>query len=315
MPRRIDVYCNRLIVFLIFCFTLFGCQSIFSQSARVKKGDMLEIRVYGYEELSKTVMVEPDGTIDYPLVANIPVEGFSLDELREILKAQASKYMREVPIISIRFSLTMNVGVTILGQVIVPGEYLVPKRATVQGVITRAGGTTPRAQLDNIKLIRKNGGKDGTLVVDLHKFYTEGDPSILPDLEDGDVVVVPGVPGSEDVKVVGEVKDPGSFTIYMGTNLLDAIYMAGGPTEDAALGRIRLVTPFRQDSREREFNVEKLLKANKINDIPYVKPGDIIFVPKKSKFWRNLLNFLRDAATIAWPIVMILYYTGTFDKN
>lgn len=293
---------------------IFTLQTAICQTQRIEKGDILEIRVYGHEELSKTVMVQPDGTVDYPMISNIPVEGLSLDELREILKAQATRYLNERPIISVRFSQTMNVGVTVLGQVVVPGEYLSAKRATIQGAITLAGGTTPRAQLENIKLIRKVGETTETISVNLYKFYVEGDPSLLPLLEDGDVIVVPGMPGSSDVKVIGEVKEPGNYQIFSGSNVLDALYMAGGPTEKAGLNRIRLISPMKEQSREIKVNVESLLKAQSIDNIPDVKPGDIIYVPTKRTFFKGLMAVLRDAATVLFPITMILYYAGVFER-
>lgn len=294
---------------------IFSTGEIFGQSQRIEKGDILEIHVYGYDEFSRTVMVEPDGTIDFPLVSNIPVQGLNLDELREILRSQAAKLLGERPIITVRFSLTLNVGVTVLGQVTIPGEYLVAKRATVQGAITRAGGATPRALLENVKLIRKKDGETETISIDMNAFFIEGDPNLLPSLEDGDVIVVPGLPGSYDVKVLGEVKIPGTYQIFTGANLFDALYLAGGPTEDAALNRTRIVTPFRDSSREVQIDIDELLQSEQTKNIPEVRPGDIVYIPTRRKFFRNFLTVLRDVATIAWPIVMILYYSGTFDRK
>ena len=316
MTRR-NLCCSSamLAIGLFSLCVILSTGELFGQSQRIEKGDILEIHVYGYEEFSRTVMVEPDGTIDFPLVSNIPVQGLSLDELREILRSQAAKLLGERPIITVRFSLTMNVGVTVLGQVTVPGEYLVAKRATVQGAITRAGGATPRAQLEDVKLIRKKNGETETISIDMNAFFIQGDPSILPSLEDGDVIVVPGLPGSYDVKVLGEVQDPGTYQIFSGANLFDALYLAGGPTDDAALNRTRLVSPFQNGARDVQINIDKFLQSEQVKNIPEVKPGDIIYVPTRRKFFRNFLTVLRDIATIAWPIVMILYYSGAFDRK
>jgi protein involved in polysaccharide export with SLBB domain len=208
----------------------------------------------------------------------------------------------------------MNVGVTVLGQVIVPGEYLVAKRSTVQGAITLAGGLTPRAKLDEIKLIRKKNDTTLTLPVNLYRFFIDGDPNLLPNLEDGDVVVVPGMPGSSDIKVIGEVRTPGTYQVFEGSNLLDALYLAGGPTDKAALGGIRLISPYKKQNREFKFNIDRLLQAKQTAGIPNIEAGDIVYVPRKKEFWRGLISVLRDMATIAWPIVMILYYSGAFDR-
>jgi len=293
----------------VFFFSLIY-QNIYCQTERISKGNILEIRVYGHEELSRTVMVQPDGTVDFPLVSNIPIDGLSLTEFREVLTTQVAKYIGERPIITVRFSQTLNVSVTVLGQVVVPGEYMVAKNATVQGAITRAGGFTPSAQLDRIKLIRQKEGKKENFTVNLQQFYIEGDPDILPSLEEGDVIVVPGFPGSHGVKVIGAVKSPGNYTIFVGANLLDVLYMAGGPSEDADLNKTRLISPLSKESREIEINIKELLQLKKFTTIPEVKPGDVIYVPTKKSAWRGAVSFLRDVATIAWPIAMILYYSG-----
>jgi len=298
-----------LVIVGILTYTYAPCQT-----QRIQKGSIIEIRVYGHEELSRTVMVEPDGTVDFPLISNIPIEGFSLDDLREILRAQVSKYIGERPIISVRFSQTMNVGVTVLGQVVIPGEYLVAKRATVQGAITRAGGTTPRAQLDKVKLIRNRLDSTQTLMVDLNQFYIEGDPNLLPSLEDGDIIVVPGLPGTYDVKVIGEVKTPGSYQTFIGANILDALYMAGGPTEKAALDKARLVSPLHNEAREIQVDIENFLRSDKVTHLPELRPGDIIYVPQKKSFWKSFFSVLRDASAILTPIALILYYTGFFRR-
>jgi polysaccharide export outer membrane protein len=297
----------------VLALSLFFCmvpsRNHFCQTERIHKGDIIEIRVYGHEELSKTLMVQSDGTVNYPLVSNIPIDGLRLDEFRDVLTAQISKYLGERPIITVRFSKTLSVSVTVLGQVSVPGEYMVAKSATVQGAITQAGGFTPRAKLDQVKLIRKKGDNKETLIVNLFEFYVEGNPDILPSLEEGDVIVVPGIPGTHDVKVIGEVKSPGSYTVFQGATLVDVLYMAGGPTENAALNKIRLVSPQKQSSREITINMDEMLKSDHNVEFPEILPGDVIYVPKGKTFWRSVVSITRDVSTIALPVVMIIYYS------
>ena len=310
-----NTYYRIIRILFISVFVLSFYNATFSQVERITKGSIIEIRVYGHDELSKTVMVQPNGMVEYPLLSNIPVDGFSVDELREILRAQLTKYLPERPIVSVRLSQTMNVGVTVLGQVVVPGEYIVAKRATVQGAITHAGGTTPRAQLENVKLIRRTDGETETIDVNLYRFYVEGDPSLLPVLEDGDIVVVPGAPGSNDVKVIGEVRTPGAYQIFAGASILDAIYMAGGPTENASLNNIRLVSPLDKNTREIKINLKNLLQLEKSKNIPEVKPGDIIYIPSKSGFFRGFMSVIRNVTSLLVPIAMILWYSGVFTRG
>jgi len=300
----------KKITMLLVSFLLMFFQGLQAQVSGVKiqKGDIIEVRVYGHEELSKTIMVQSDGTVNYPLVSDIPIDGLQLDEFREVLVAQATRYLGERPIITVRFSQTISVHVTVLGQVSVPGEYLVAKSATVQGAITQAGGFTPRAQLDKVKVIRGKDDKDTTMYVDMYQFYVQGDPDLLPSLEEGDIIVVPGVPGSHDVKIMGEVKNPGTYTVFQGANFLDLLYMAGGPTEEAHLKKIRLISPLKKTAKEIEINLDDMLQTSELSRIPSVQPGDIIYVPKKSTFWKTFVSVIQNVSAVLTPILLMMWY-------
>jgi protein involved in polysaccharide export with SLBB domain len=166
-----------------------------------------------------------------------------------------------------------------------------------------------------VKLIRKSDPEKTAKTVNLLRFFIEGDPSLLPPIEDGDVIVVPGVPGSNDVKILGEVRVPGSYTVHLGASVLDVLFLAGGPTKDAALNRVRWVSPLDSVNRSVDLDLNKMLKSKYYQAIPEVKPGDILYIPpKKSGFLRSAFNAVRDVATIASPIAMLIYYYSGFKR-
>ncbi len=77
------------------------------------------------------------------------------------------------------------------------------------------------------------------------------------------------------VSVMGEVKQPGTFWIKDGGTLLDALAMAGGPTDRANLKAIRIT-----HTRERTFevvNLERVLTGQ--DTLAALEPGDVILVP------------------------------------
>jgi polysaccharide export outer membrane protein len=292
-------------------FILLGAGLAFGQKDRIRKGDILEINVYQHPDLSKSVIVQASGFVDYPLVSNIPVDGLTLDELRSLLNVQIAKYIGENPIITVWFAQTLLIHVTVLGQVTKPGEYAVPKNATIQGAIAQAGGLTPRAELDSLWIIRKLTHGEDTISVNLARFFQTADLRLLPGLEEGDVIFVPGTPGSNDVKVMGAVRLPGSYTVYLGATVLDVIFMAGGPIEKKAnLKRVRLVSPSNAAAREVELNIDDLLKGkgNSLESNPAVQPGDVVYVPERSF---SFIETLKTVTSILTPIALLLYYTGT----
>ena len=71
-------------------------------------------QLYGY-------LVATDGTIDFPVLGKIKVEGLSRTELAAKLKEELSGYLKN-PIVTIQY---LNFKVTVLGEVKAPGSYKV----------------------------------------------------------------------------------------------------------------------------------------------------------------------------------------------
>jgi polysaccharide biosynthesis/export protein len=288
------------------------CASAFGQTDSIRKGDILEITVYNHQDLSKSVLVQQNGTIDYPLISRIPIDGMSFEEFRNTLTTQVARYLGERPNITVRLVQTLLINVTVLGQVVQPGQFPVPKNATIQGAITSAGGFTPRAQLDKIRILRKNdGGKEKILTVNLLQFFEKSDFKQIQDIEDGDIILVPGSPGAYEVTVLGAVRMPGSYPVQLGTSLLEMLFKAGGFLDKADLRGIRLYSPTRSKTMTISLNVDDILNNSLQGRIPDVTPGDVVYVPLKGK---NILEMLMAVVTVASPIILALYYTGVLKR-
>ncbi|MBN2103137.1 SLBB domain-containing protein [bacterium] len=304
---------KQKLFFILLSLLICTAQSTRAQSRKISKGDILEIIVYNRAELSKTVIVQENGNVDYPFVSNIPIDALTLDEFRDLLVTQVAKYTGEAPIITVRSSGRLSIQLVVLGQVRQPGEILVPKNATLQGALTMAGGPTSQAELNRVKIIRGKEHPKDTLYVDLYDFSLKGDPGLLPPLQEGDVIFVPGLPGISDVKVIGEVKSPGNLTVPPGTSLLDVLYLAGGPTTHADLNDIRLYDA--KKKKDQRVYLNKLIKESRFDEIPTVSPGNVIVIETKHLLWKDVIEGLRLVTSVAVPIVMILYYSGVIDRR
>jgi len=88
-----------------------------------------------------------------------------------------------------------------------------------------------------------------------------------------------------EVSVIGEVNDPGSFTIYRDQlNLFQAIGMAGGVKDFGNPKKVKLVRQTQTGSNMVQLD----LSDNKILESPYfyIEPNDIIYVePLNAKSW------------------------------
>ena len=138
--------------------------------------------------------------------------------------------------------------------------------------------------------------------MDLEAFLEGGEIDFL--VQDKDVVIVPGTLGATNVKVLGGVRNPGSYETFARANILDMLFAAGGPSEDAAVTRVKLISLGRE-TREVEISMKELLYSKGKVDIPLVYPGDIIFVPQKLVTWRKLIGIGRDISVFVTLNVLI----------
>jgi polysaccharide biosynthesis/export protein len=81
--------------------------------------------------------------------------------------------------------------VVVMGAVAKPGPYLFKQGDKVVDVLSAAGGPAPKAVLNNIGVVRREGDKPIVKPVNLDKFYKDGDDKQNVVLEPGDVVYVP----------------------------------------------------------------------------------------------------------------------------
>ena len=83
------------------------------------------------------------------------------------------------------------------------------------------------------------------------------------------------------INVLGQVKEPGEFILTSGTDVLQALSMAGGVTAFANRSKIKIL---RRDKKTQEqtvipFNYKKVLKGRGLKQNILLQSGDTIVVP------------------------------------
>ena len=188
-------------VFLISCAAMMMCaclsfaeepkkaQADADRGYEISVGDLLEINVYGEEELSKTVRVAPDGTIDLPLIEGCKVEDLTAREVEAKIAELLEKDYLVNPQVSV--FIKEYAKIFVLGQVHKPGAYELHDGLTATGAIAMAGGATDIAADNSTKVIRTHEGKKQTFSVPVSSIWKSGDTSRDVVLEPGDTVAVP----------------------------------------------------------------------------------------------------------------------------
>lgn len=178
----------------------------------VAVADVLQVTVWGHPELTTPigqyrspeengVVVWNDGTIYYPYVGVVPVEGKTLRDVRELLSSRLARVIGTAQV-DVRIAAFRGKKVQVTGEVVAPSAMpLTDLPLRVQDAVAFAKGFTPEADLSAVTLTR--GGVAHQL--DLLAFYERGDASQNWLLEAGDVINV-GDRNPNRVFVLGEVK-------------------------------------------------------------------------------------------------------------
>jgi polysaccharide export outer membrane protein len=98
------------------------------------------------------------------------------------------------------------------------------------------------------------------------------------------------------ITVLGTVSRQGSFPSNNEISLLEALSIAGGWSENSDLRYIKISRQTSiADSNDIEVDLTHYIETGNVSNIPQVKPGDVIFVPKQENFIRELGGLLSDA--------------------
>ncbi len=108
-------------------------------------------------------------------------------------------------------------------------------------------------------------------------------------------------PGLEEelkikVRVWGEVTVPGLYIVGDGADLIEVISLAGGPTQDADLGDVRIVRSFGEESRVIEVDVKEYLGKGSREAVILLEPGDTVSVP--SQTWPKIFRWTGVISTL-----------------
>jgi polysaccharide export outer membrane protein len=156
----------------------------------VGAGDKLDITVLGHADLDKVLEVRGDGTIDYPLIGDVPVAGKGLSQIaRDLTTTLGSNYIVS-PQVSVNIKEYGSQWVTVIGEVAKPGRQLLKLKMRLIDILAEAGGFTAFANTKQIEILRPVGADlRHKLVVNLKTIEDGKKPDVA--LISGDVVIVP----------------------------------------------------------------------------------------------------------------------------
>jgi polysaccharide export outer membrane protein len=97
-------------------------------------------------------LVDSKGTIDFPIVGKLNVEGYTIEELKQLLKEKLMPYFKVEPVVNVTL---LNFKVSVLGAVNAPGlKKFDNNRVTLLEAIASSGDLTIYGKRQNILIIR-----------------------------------------------------------------------------------------------------------------------------------------------------------------
>jgi len=156
----------------------------------VNAGDTLEISVWKEPDLQREVLVRPDGGISFPLAGDLQAEGQTVTQIRAELESRLSRFIPDLVITVSMMDVSGN-RIYVLGQVNEPGAFVMNPELDVMQALSLAGGTSPFASLDDIRILRREAGRQLALRFDFTEVSKGRELAQNIPLRSGDVVVVP----------------------------------------------------------------------------------------------------------------------------
>jgi polysaccharide biosynthesis/export protein len=156
----------------------------------IQPSDVLEIFVWKEPELSRKVLVRPDGRISFPLVQDLQAAGITPGQLKERIEDELKEYLG-APNVTVIVDSIQSYKVFVTGKVQKPGEFVREKPVSVLQAITLAGGFQEYANRGGITIIRKVGERNQVFDFHYDDVIRGRKPELNITLQSGDVVVVP----------------------------------------------------------------------------------------------------------------------------
>ena len=160
---------------------------------RIGPLDVLDITVFQVPDLTKTVQVADSGTINLPLVGEVPVAGKTAQDVERDLTAKlGAKYLQN-PQVTVYVKEYNSQQVTIEGAIKKPGVFPLRGKTSLLQLIALANGFEDSSDY-TVLILRQNNGKRSAAKFDvgaIQKGQVE-DPLVVS----GDVVIA----GSSAIK-------------------------------------------------------------------------------------------------------------------
>ena len=246
----------------------------------VGAGDVLEINVFGNDDLSRVPTVQTNGAVSLPLLGEVQVSGLTIAEVkRKVTNLLAKDYLIN-PQVEVKVKEYQSQYISVVGEVNNPGRKPIRGRMRLLDALIESGGFKATSSGD-VMITRTDGSFDDgkkAITVRISASATIQDQINLElRLKNGDIISA--LPKSF-VTVDGEVNRPGRYAIEADLTVTGAVSLAGGRTRFGSSGaKVRRIDP--QTGKVSIIEVDiKDVQNGKKPDVTLL-PNDVVSVSRR----------------------------------
>jgi len=161
----------------------------YTPASTLGPGDVFEVKVYDEKELSGIYRVSSSGSISFPLIGKVQVEGMTSTDAADLIQGRlGEKYLRN-PQVSIFIKEYNSKKISVFGQVNKPGTFKFEDNMSVTQAVSMAGGFTKMAAKDDTNITRIEEGVEKKYPVPVESIAQGQAKNFY--LQPGDIVYVP----------------------------------------------------------------------------------------------------------------------------
>ena len=156
----------------------------------LQPGDLLHVVVWKETDLQSDVLIRPDGGISFALAGDLQAAGRTTDAVRADLESRIRKLIPDA-VVTVEVKAVNGNRVFVIGKVNRPGDFALSRPIDVMQAISLAGGVTPFASQDRIRVLHRDGQEQKSVRF-RYSEVAKGrhlEQNIL--LQSGDTVIVP----------------------------------------------------------------------------------------------------------------------------
>lgn len=233
----------------------------------IQPGDTIDLNFLSASGLNGSQLVQPDGSVTLPSTnSSVRVAGLTTSQAEAAIQQE---FRNKRVFQNNRDQVTLRVLTPMSSEANLKSALTHPNSGMSRDIIV---GTDGRATFPEIGSVPLQGMTLNQLREYLNQRYAS-----LPGRMTVDVLLK--ATAANEIYVLGEVAQPGSFPIRRPVSVLEALTLARGPTLKAKLGSVVIMRRTGNHVQAVRYDVDEAL-AGGSQPIAYLQPEDMLYVPK-----------------------------------